>query len=161
MQRTNQKKELLHFRIALVVFDIQDGSGIGIDKIGNFILGKVQLSTSGFNGVSQCNSVVKHYDSPQTYFKLKPNHGDLKATQGDTGHAEVEMITKVYAHILDEDRKINAQKFDSAFYSNPDLRQIKAPQGQGISAEQLLAQLKESPELANALAQLLASGKAG
>lgn len=39
MQRTNQKKELLHFRIALVVFDIQDGSGIGIDKIGNFILG--------------------------------------------------------------------------------------------------------------------------
>ena len=96
-----------------------------------------------------------------TTYKLKLNHGDLKATQGDTGHAEIEMITKVYAHILDEDRKINAQKFDSAFYSNPDLRQVKAPQGQGISAEQLLAQLKESPELANALAQLLASGKAG
>ena len=64
-------------------------------------------------------------------------------------------------HILDEDRKINAQKFDSAFYSNPDLRQVKAPQAQGISAEQLLSQLKESPELASALAQLLASGKAG
>ena len=41
--------------------------------------------------------------------KLKLNHGDLKATQGDTGHAEIDMITKVYAHILDEDRKINAQ----------------------------------------------------
>lgn len=78
-----------------------------------------------------------------------------------TGHAEIEMITKVYAHILDEDRKINAQKFDSAFYSNPDLRQVKAPQVQGISAEQLLSQLKESPELASALAQLLAGGKAG
>ena len=70
MQRTNQKKELLHFRIALVVFDIQDGSGIGIDEVGNFILGKVQLSASGFNGVSQCNSVVKYYDSPQTYFTV-------------------------------------------------------------------------------------------
>ena len=79
----------------------------------------------------------------------------------DGFHAEIEMITKVYAHILDEDRKINAQKFDSAFYSNPDLRQVKAPQAQGISAEQLLSQLKESPELASALAQLLAGGKAG
>ena len=68
---------------------------------------------------------------------------------------------RAYAHILDEDRKINAQKFDSAFYSNPDLRQVKAPQAQGISAEQLLSQLKESPELASALAQLLAGGKAG
>ena len=29
------------------------------------------------------------------------------------------MITSVYAHILDEDRKINAQKFESAFYANP------------------------------------------
>ena len=27
------------------------------------------------------------------------------------------MITSVYAHILDEDRKINAQKFESAFYA--------------------------------------------
>ena len=107
------------------------------------------------------NVVFHSLRHSSTTYKLKLNHGDLKATQGDTGHAEIEMITKVYAHILDEDRKINAQKFDSAFYSNPDLRQVKAPQVQGMSAEQLLAQLKESPELANALAQLLASGKAG
>ena len=36
-----------------------------------------------------------------TTYKLKLNHGDLKATQGDTGHAEIDMITSVYAHILD------------------------------------------------------------
>ncbi len=54
-----------------------------------------------------------------TTYKLKLNHGDLKATQGDTGHAEIDMITSVYAHILDEDRKINAQKFESAFYAKP------------------------------------------
>ena len=30
-----------------------------------------------------------------TTYKLKLNHGDLKATQGDTGHAEIDMITKV------------------------------------------------------------------
>ena len=56
-----------------------------------------------------------------TTYKLKLNHGDLKATQGDTGHAEIDMITSIYAHILDEDRKVNAQKFETAFYSNPDL----------------------------------------
>ncbi|MFR0799410.1 MAG: hypothetical protein ACLSHJ_12235 [Oscillospiraceae bacterium] len=37
------------------------------------------------------------------------------------------MVTKVYAHILDEDRKVNAQKFESAFYANPDLRGVQAP----------------------------------
>ena len=60
-----------------------------------------------------------------TTYKLKLNHGDLKATQGDTGHAQIDMITSVYAHILDEDRKINAQKFESAFYANPNLRAVR------------------------------------
>lgn len=31
---------------------------------------------------------------------------DIKASQGDTGHAQTDMITEVYSHILDEDRKI-------------------------------------------------------
>ena len=62
---------------------------------------------------------LKHFS---TTYKLILNHGDLKTTQGDTDHAEIDMITKVYAHILDEDRKINAQKFESAFYAKPDLR---------------------------------------
>lgn len=90
-------------------------------------------------------------------YKLKLNKGDLKATQGDTGHAEIDMITKVYAHILDEDRKLNAQKFEAAFYANPDLRDVKPPQ-EGTSAPDinvLIEQLKKSPELAGALAELL------
>ncbi len=45
-----------------------------------------------------------------TTYKLKLNHGDIKATQGDTGHAQADMVTDLYSHILDEDRKINAQK---------------------------------------------------
>ena len=50
-----------------------------------------------------------------TTYKLKLNHGDIKATQGDTGHSQADMVTKVYAHILDEDRKVNAQKFEVRF----------------------------------------------
>ena len=98
-----------------------------------------------------------------TTYKLKLNHGDLKATQGDTGHAEIDMITKVYAHILDEDRKINAQKFETAFYSNPDLRNSRPPQGESqtpkLDLAALIEQLQKSPELANTLADLIAGSK--
>ena len=91
-----------------------------------------------------------------TTYKLKLNHGDLKATQGDTGHAEIDMITKVYAHILDEDRKINAQKFEAAFYSNPDLRNVKPPEEKAqVDLNELIEQLKSSPELAQALAAII------
>ena len=97
-----------------------------------------------------------------TTYKLKLNHGDLKATQGDTGHVQIDMITSVYAHILDEDRKINAQKFESAFYANPDLRSVrplqeKEPVPATLDLEALVEQLRKSPELANTLAALLAS----
>lgn len=94
-----------------------------------------------------------------TTYKLKYNGGDLKATQGDTGHAEIDMITKVYAHILDEDRKINAQKFEAQFYANPDLRGAKptAEVVPPLDLNVLVAQLQQSPELAATLAGLLQS----
>lgn len=98
-----------------------------------------------------------------TTYKLKLNHGDIKATQGDTGHSQADMVTKVYAHILDEDRKVNAQKFESAFYANPDLRSVRPPEEPKepapatLDLEALVEQLRNSPELANTLAALLAS----
>ena len=56
-----------------------------------------------------------------------------------------------YAHILDEDRKVNAQKFESAFYANPDLRSVHVPQEEKtqpvLDAQTLLSQLQQSPEL--------------
>ena len=76
----------------------------------------------------------------------------------DIGHAQADMVTKVYAHILDEDRKVNAQKFESALYANPDLRDVKPPAEQktAIDLGALIEQLKQSPELAQALAGLIA-----
>lgn len=38
-------------------------------------------------------------------YKLKLNGGDIKAVQGDSGHAQVSMVTDLYSHILDDDRK--------------------------------------------------------
>lgn len=105
------------------------------------------------------NVVFHSLRHSSTTYKLKLNHGDLKATQGDTGHAEIDMITKVYAHILDEDRKVNAQRFESAFYGNPDLRNVKPPAesqpAPTLDITALIEQLQKSPELVNTLAALI------
>ena len=51
-------------------------------------------------------------------YKLKLNGGDMKSVQGDSGHAQVKMVADVYSHIIDEDRCINAQRLEEAFYSS-------------------------------------------
>ena len=51
-------------------------------------------------------------------YKLKLNGGDIKAVQGDSGHAQASMVTEQYAHILDDDRRFNAQRFDDFFYQH-------------------------------------------
>ena len=64
-----------------------------------------------------------------------------------------------YAHILDEDRKVNAQKFESAFYADPDLCSVHAPQEEKtqpvLDAQTLLSQLQQSPELLSNLTSLI------
>ena len=112
------------------------------------------------------NVVFHSLRHSSTTYKLKLNHGDLKATQGDTGHAEIDMITKVYAHILDEDRKVNAQKFENAFYAvNRDLKNVQPPQEQPaaptLDLSALIEQLQKSPELAQTLAALIGQQNQG
>ena len=67
------------------------------------------------------------------------------------------MITDIYAHILDEDRKINAQKFEMAFYSNPDMRQVEhqlqVESTPEPNPEAFMKQLEEAPQLMEAFTQ--------
>lgn len=93
---------------------------------------------------------------PVWAYKLKLNHGDLKATQGDTGHAEIDMLTKVYAHILDADRKITAQRFEEAFYQPQDLPEQKDNISSFPDIAALIAQIQQYPELGKILSDVLA-----
>lgn len=52
-----------------------------------------------------------------TSLKLKLSRGNIKAVQGDTGHAEARMVTDTYAHSFDDDRKMIAQEMDSGFFA--------------------------------------------
>ena len=56
---------------------------------------------------------------PAVYALL--NKGDIKAVQGDSGHSQTDMVTDVYSHIIDEDRKKNAELFEDAFYKKNNL----------------------------------------
>ncbi|MDL2294621.1 tyrosine-type recombinase/integrase [Ruminococcaceae bacterium OttesenSCG-928-D13] len=91
-----------------------------------------------------------------TTYKLKIAQGDVKLVQGDTGHANSQMVTDVYAEIMDEDRKINALRFESEFYSAPLTPQQTPAPPKEISAQDLvgmLAALQSNPDLVNALLQ--------
>ena len=74
---------------------------------------------------------------------------------------KVNMVTDVYSHILDDDRKKNAELFEDAFYgkkeTDPQMHRkkpentLKVPDG--VDAE-LLAKVLSNPEMATLLASL-------
>ena len=93
-----------------------------------------------------------------TTYKLKLNRGDMKAVQGDTGHAELKMVSDVYSHILDEDRRNNAARFEEAFYHRKDNGETQTKASNvAVTAEaaKVLELLGQRPELAAGLLQLL------
>ena len=101
----------------------------------------------------------------------------MKSVQGDSGHAQLDMITDVYSHIIDEDRRYNAQRFEEQFYNTKGLnlkenKEVPVPEFNALvenvkksaykekvddkqSEQELLTKLLNNPETA-ALLKLLA-----
>ena len=77
----------------------------------NFEEAKVQFATleATIHNPDIGWETADEYLSGNVRDKLKLSGGDIKAVQGDSGHAQADMVTEVYGHILDEDRKKNAQ----------------------------------------------------
>lgn len=88
-----------------------------------------------------------------TSLKLKLSGGDIKAVQGDTGHAQSNMVTDVYSHIMNDDRKRLARKMDAEFFS-PAEKKEAAPGIENDAAAQLMQMIQSSPELAEHLLQM-------
>lgn len=95
-------------------------------------------------------------------YKLKLNGGDIEAVQGDSDHSQINMVTDVYSHIIDDDRRRNAEMFEDAFYGKKDLdpQLRKNEEGEnvmtvpeGVDAE-LLAKVLANPEMAALLTSL-------
>ena len=95
-------------------------------------------------------------------YKLKLSGGDIKAVQGDSGHAQADMVTEVYGHILDEDRRKNAELMENAFYNKENLNPQMKNQDEGNSTitvpdgvdAELLMKVLGNPEMAALLTSL-------
>ena len=99
-------------------------------------------------------------------YKLKLSGGDVKAVQGDSGHVQADMVTEIYGHIIDEDRRRNAELMEKAFYNkeniNPNMREqgtnktVEVPEG--VDPE-LLGRVLKNPEMIALLTSLAKSMK--
>lgn len=80
-----------------------------------------------------------------TSVKLKLSGGNIKAVQGDTGHAQARMVTDVYSHTFDKERRTLAQKLEEEFFQ----KNKKAADDEtiGVACQLLL----DNPELAKLL----------
>lgn len=92
-------------------------------------------------------------------YKLKWTEGDIKAVQGDSGHARADMVADVYSHILDEDRALNAQRFDEKFYGRTAAAEEKseAPADTeatpAISPQEMFMSILSNPDMSKAFGE--------
>lgn len=108
-----------------------------------------------------------------TTYKLKLSGGNVKMVQGDTGHAQATMVTETYAHILDEDRRVNADAFEEMFYGNltlgdpeaevvepqptPTEPDVPAARSTQEAMQTFVQEISESPEMLETLFNLLST----
>ena len=90
-------------------------------------------------------------------YKLKLNGGDMKSVQSDSRHAKDKMIANQYSHFIDDDRRLNAERLEAAFYSGrqatPEPVQTAA-QESSTDDKELLLKLLQNPEMAALLKSL-------
>ena len=116
------------------------------------------------------NVVFHSFRHASITYKLKCNGGDMKSVQGDSGHSRMDMVAEVYSHIIDEDRRFNAQRFEEQFYNAKGLNSISAdskppiPKFQCVSelenkeqdtCEDLIEKIKSNPDMLNLLKSLV------
>ena len=110
----------------------------------------------------QFTKLIEEHDLPKVVFhslrhssityKLKLNGGDVKAVQGDSGHAQTSMVTEVYSHILDDDRRNNARLFEENFYAGKGRTPASPDPGQPAAALTAFAPGTNSPAASGASA---------
>ena len=84
--------------------------------------------------------------------KLQIGGGNIKAVQGDTGHSQSRMVTDLYAHTHNEDRRRLTQKVDEDFFQKRQSEMKKAASDEAFHAYQLL---QKNPDIAKLVIAML------
>lgn len=173
------RKVFIPRSVALSLVDVKKEQDEIIEALGNEYqnYNLVMATTFGYP-IGECyirekmKKIIKEQGLPDVVFhsirhtsvtyKLKLSGGDIKAVQGDSGHAQADMVTEVYGHILDEDRRKNAELMERAFYNkenlDPQMREKEEDKStvsvpEGVDAE-LLMKVLANPEMAKLLTSL-------
>ncbi|MBN2879622.1 MAG: site-specific integrase [Clostridia bacterium] len=116
-----------------LVFALDDGSPIEVNLLNKWFKKWLKRSNLDFPEISIGN--MRH--SSLTY-KLPLYNGDIKSLQGDSGHAQADVLLRVYAQKQDKHRKKLIKTFEDDFYSE----KAKVP-----DSDELIDRLKSDPEL--------------
>jgi hypothetical protein len=89
----------------------------------------------------------------------------MKSVQGDSGHAQLKMVADVYSHIIDDDRRLNAQRFEETFYSGKAAAETDAVTAETAASaapkqetdQEALIRILKNPEMAALLKTLAQS----
>lgn len=96
-------------------------------------------------GISICRFHELSHSSATYYLML--SDGDIKAVQGNTGHAQAGTLVNVYAHIQQNSRKKLADKFSAEFYEGEQKAHEEMPAMQNapeLTADVLLKVLQQA-----------------
>lgn len=119
-----------------------------LDKFYKLIEGS-DLPRVVFHSLRHCSTTIK----------LPVSGGDIKAVQGDTGHAQARMVTDLYSHINNEDRRMLARKMERDFFQggNADPSGPASPSDPAAESEAALALrlMQENPEMARLVIAVL------
>lgn len=90
-----------------------------------------------------------------TSIKLQISGGNIKAVQGDTGHAQARMVTDLYAHTNNDARRRLAQKVETDFFQ---CRDASTTDTKNAAADEALAAyqlLQENPDIAKLIIAMM------
>ncbi len=94
------------------------------------------IKENGFGDV-----VFHSFRALSTTDKLQLSGGDIKAVQGDTGHASPKMVTEQYSRIRDLDRRRLAGLMEEAYFGKQSTPQTTPDEDAALSL------LREKPEI--------------
>lgn len=78
----------------------------------------------------------------------------MYSVQGDSEHAQIKMLADVYSHIIDDDRRINAQRSEEQFYQGKNASATEKTQEEtkaetaAQADQETLRKLPANPEMA-------------
>lgn len=113
----------------------------------------VRKQLNGIITENNLSKVVFHsLRNSSTSLKLELSQGDIKAVQGDTGHAQADMVTNCYARTNNTQRKKLARLVEQQFFETANTSD-RTPTDDKTT--KIVGLLKEKPEMADTFLTLL------